>query len=76
VAEGRGRRADAVRQPGRHPAEPPGRGTLAAAEGHDDLAPLHDLLAALATPYEAGGGAAKYREPPADECGYRTFCGT
>ncbi|MBX9583178.1 MAG: YdiU family protein [Gemmataceae bacterium] len=49
---------------------------LAAAEERDDLAPLHDLLAALASPYEPAVGWEKYRDPPADECGYRTFCGT
>jgi uncharacterized protein YdiU (UPF0061 family) len=48
---------------------------LAAAE-RDDLSPLHDLLAALASPFEDRPGLAKYRDPPADECGYRTFCGT
>lgn len=48
---------------------------LAAAE-RGDLAPLHELLAALATPYDPPAAAAKYREPPASECGYRTFCGT
>lgn len=49
---------------------------LAAAEGHDDLSVLHRLLAALASPYEAGAGAAYYQEPPPDDCHYRTFCGT
>lgn len=49
---------------------------LAAAEGRDDLSVLHELLAALASPYEPSAAAGKYREPPADECGYRTFCGT
>jgi uncharacterized protein YdiU (UPF0061 family) len=49
---------------------------LAAAEERDDLAPLNDLLAALASPYEPTVDVVKYREPPADECGYRTFCGT
>jgi serine/tyrosine/threonine adenylyltransferase len=49
---------------------------LSAAEGRDDLSVLHRLLEALASPYEARGGLAGYREPPADECGYRTFCGT
>jgi uncharacterized protein YdiU (UPF0061 family) len=49
---------------------------LAAAEEHDDVAPLHRLLEVLAAPYEAGPGAAPYQEPPADECNYRTFCGT
>jgi uncharacterized protein YdiU (UPF0061 family) len=49
---------------------------LLAAEEHDDLSVLHDLLAVLASPYEPGADPAKYRDPPADECGYRTFCGT
>jgi uncharacterized protein YdiU (UPF0061 family) len=48
---------------------------LAAAEGREDLAPLHALLAAVTSPYDAGAAVA-YREAPADECGYRTFCGT
>jgi uncharacterized protein YdiU (UPF0061 family) len=49
---------------------------LSAAEERDDLAPLHRLLAALASPYEAGAEYAEYRQPPSDESGYRTFCGT
>ena len=49
---------------------------LAAAEERDDLAPLHALLAALAAPFEATADRAGYRTPPADDCGYRTFCGT
>ncbi|WP_231749288.1 protein adenylyltransferase SelO [Tautonia plasticadhaerens] len=49
---------------------------LSAAEDRDDMAPLHRLLTALASPYEARAELAEYREPPADECGYRTFCGT
>ena len=49
---------------------------LSAAEEHDDLSVLHRLLAALASPYEAREELAEYREPPADECRYRTFCGT
>jgi uncharacterized protein YdiU (UPF0061 family) len=49
---------------------------LAAAEERDDLTVLHDLLAVLMSPYEPTGNAAKYRDPPADDCGYRTFCGT
>jgi uncharacterized protein YdiU (UPF0061 family) len=49
---------------------------LAAAEEGDDLAPLHRLLAALASPFEDRPEFAEYRDPPADECGYRTFCGT
>ncbi len=49
---------------------------LAAAEERDDLSVLHRLLAALATPFETKDEMAPYREPPADERGYRTFCGT
>jgi uncharacterized protein YdiU (UPF0061 family) len=48
---------------------------LAAAE-RDDLSALHDLLAAVATPYDERAESARYREPPADDSGYRTFCGT
>lgn len=49
---------------------------LRAAEERDDLSVLHRLLAVLASPYEPGPDAAEYREPPADEGNYRTFCGT
>ncbi len=49
---------------------------LSAAEEHDDLSVLHRLLAALASPYEAGPEAAPYQDPPPDDCNYRTFCGT
>jgi uncharacterized protein YdiU (UPF0061 family) len=49
---------------------------LTAAEEHDDLTVLHRLLAALASPYDARAELVPYQEPPADECGYRTFCGT
>jgi uncharacterized protein YdiU (UPF0061 family) len=49
---------------------------LSAAEERDDLSVLHDLLAAIASPYESSDGREKYQEPPADEHGYRTFCGT
>lgn len=49
---------------------------LAAAEDHDDLAPLRRLLAALAAPYEAGPEKAAYQDAPADDGKYRTFCGT
>jgi len=37
---------------------------------------LHRLLSALASPYEARADRAKYQDPPADDCNYRTFCGT
>lgn len=49
---------------------------LAAAEERDDLSVLHRLLDALESPYEERPGREEYREAPADECGYRTFCGT
>jgi uncharacterized protein YdiU (UPF0061 family) len=49
---------------------------LSAAEDRDDLSVLHQLLEALASPYEAGADLARYQDPPLDECGYRTFCGT
>jgi uncharacterized protein YdiU (UPF0061 family) len=49
---------------------------LSAAEERDDLSVLHELLEALASPYEAGADLARYQDPPLDECGYRTFCGT
>ena len=49
---------------------------LSAAEDHEDLSVLHRLLAALAAPYEAGTDLARYQDPPADDCTYRTFCGT
>ncbi len=49
---------------------------LSAAEDHDDLSVLHRLLAALASPYEAGADSAQYQVPPSDDCNYRTFCGT
>jgi uncharacterized protein YdiU (UPF0061 family) len=49
---------------------------LAAAEDHNDLSVLHQLLVALASPFEAGADTEKYREPPLDDSNYRTFCGT
>jgi uncharacterized protein YdiU (UPF0061 family) len=49
---------------------------LAAAEKRDDLTVLHRLLDVLAAPYDERPGLTEYREPPAAECGYRTFCGT
>ncbi|MBN9523595.1 YdiU family protein [bacterium] len=48
---------------------------LAAAEA-GDLSVLHRLLDALAAPYDDRPGRDEYRTPPADERGYRTFCGT
>jgi uncharacterized protein YdiU (UPF0061 family) len=49
---------------------------LSAAEEHADLSVLHRLLAALSSPYQERTDLAEYQEPPADECGYQTFCGT
>ena len=49
---------------------------LAAAEEQNDLSVMHRLLEALASPFEERPGLAPYQEPPADERGYRTFCGT
>jgi uncharacterized protein YdiU (UPF0061 family) len=49
---------------------------LSAAEDRNDLSVLHQLLAALASPYEASVHLARYQEPPPDDCNYRTFCGT
>jgi uncharacterized protein YdiU (UPF0061 family) len=49
---------------------------LAAAENNNDLSVLERLLAVIAKPFEAGADSAIYREPPTDECDYRTFCGT
>jgi serine/tyrosine/threonine adenylyltransferase len=49
---------------------------LSAAENLDDFSVLHDLTTALASPYEPTGDLGTYSEPPADENGYRTFCGT
>ena len=49
---------------------------LAAAEERDDLSVFQRLLDALATPYEVRPELENYREAPADETGYRTYCGT
>ena len=49
---------------------------LAAAEDRDDLSVLHKLLEVLATPFEDTASNEPYREPPADDGHYRTFCGT
>jgi uncharacterized protein YdiU (UPF0061 family) len=49
---------------------------LSAAEDRDDLTVLHRLLEALASPYESRADLARYEDPPLDESGYRTFCGT
>ena len=49
---------------------------LSAAEDRGDLSVLHRLLRALASPYEAKADLARYQEPPVNDRGYRTFCGT
>jgi len=49
---------------------------LSAAEEQNDLAPLQRLLEALAKPFESRSDLAEYRDPPIDDDGYRTFCGT
>ena len=49
---------------------------LSAAEDRDDLSVLNRLLTTLASPYEARADMADYQEPPGDDGGYRTFCGT
>jgi len=49
---------------------------LAAAEEHDDLTVLHQLLASLAAPYEVRADRAKFQDAPPDDGSYRTFCGT
>jgi len=49
---------------------------LAAAEDRDDLSILHRLMTALASPYAPAADSAEYQEPPLDDCGYQTFCGT
>jgi uncharacterized protein YdiU (UPF0061 family) len=80
----RKRRASRRRGPGRDGAGQPGRDprnhrveeALSAAQDRDDLSVLHDLLAALANPFDRSIDRANYRDPSADACGYRTFCGT
>jgi uncharacterized protein YdiU (UPF0061 family) len=49
---------------------------LSAAEERDDQSAVHRLLAAVASPYEDRVELARYREAPADDGSYRTFCGT
>ena len=49
---------------------------LAAAEQHDDLAPTHRLLEALATPFDAETELARTQTPPPVDNSYRTYCGT
>jgi serine/tyrosine/threonine adenylyltransferase len=49
---------------------------LAAAEIQGDLAPFNKLLAVLQQPYTEIADNVPYRESPASEAGYHTFCGT
>lgn len=49
---------------------------LSSAENHDDLTAVHELLAVLASPFDARADLAKYQNAPPDDCNYRTFCGT
>ena len=50
---------------------------LEAAQERDDLAPLRELLDALAHPFDDTADRSKFAEPPPPSfCGYRTFCGT
>jgi uncharacterized protein YdiU (UPF0061 family) len=49
---------------------------LRAAEDDDDLGPLRRLLEVLRAPFDARDEFSEYRNPPDDESGYRTFCGT
>lgn len=49
---------------------------LAAAEEQNDFTVMNKLLAALSSPFESKPESKEYRSPPADEKGYRTFCGT
>jgi uncharacterized protein YdiU (UPF0061 family) len=50
---------------------------LSAAVDRDDLSVMHQLLAALSSPYESNAAFAMYRDPPSpSQCDYRTFCGT
>jgi uncharacterized protein YdiU (UPF0061 family) len=50
---------------------------LAAAIERDDYGPFEEFLTVLARPFEERAEFADYAEPaPADQCVYRTFCGT
>lgn len=49
---------------------------LLAAEEHNDLSRLQRLLKVLSSPYELDFDSNDYRDPPADDGQYRTFCGT
>lgn len=49
---------------------------LSAAEDHNDLSLLQQLLKVLESPYEERPEFVQYQEPPSDDSNYRTFCGT
>ena len=49
---------------------------LAAALDCGNISVMHELLAAVASPFERDAGRAKYRDPVPSEYPYRTFCGT
>jgi uncharacterized protein YdiU (UPF0061 family) len=71
-AQRRMREANPVVVPRNHMVE----AALAAAE-HDDLVPLHALLASVTRPYADGPWHDGFREPgPPRDTPYQTFCGT
>ena len=49
---------------------------LAAAELQGNIEPFHRLLAAVRQPFTESSANLDYREPPASEAGYHTYCGT
>ncbi len=51
---------------------------LEAAVEHDDLAPMHRLLAVIANPFDERADDAAYARPAPPEvtADYRTYCGT
>ncbi|MFO0864752.1 MAG: protein adenylyltransferase SelO family protein [Gemmataceae bacterium] len=49
---------------------------LATAEGRDDFTLVHRLVEVLRSPFAERPDTRDYADPPADERGYRTFCGT
>jgi uncharacterized protein YdiU (UPF0061 family) len=48
---------------------------LMAAEERDDFGPFEALLGVVTKPFEPPARP-EFRDPPADDAGYRTFCGT
>ena len=70
------RARDGPGQPRLHPAQPPGRRSLAAATD-GDLGPFRRLLDVLAQPFDERPGLEAYAAPAPPSFGpYRTFCGT